>query len=592
MNQATGGADELNLTELPMPAGTPDPSSEAELLTQFAELALAAGRADLAGEYLRRAACAAQPGNSENPEQLHATAIQFLNQQRFAEAEQTILRAIRLRPRESVWHDHLGVILARQNRLPEAEATFRLAARLDPANTGVVRNVIQACLDQRKYPEAEAAVRAALDREPRNDEFRVQLVTILLEQRKSDDARALLDNLFAAKRFQPAFWDKLGVSFGSAGLFPEAERCLREATRHPAASATSYGNLAAALGKMNRWSEAEVAARQATRLDPKLAMGWGNLGNALRDLGRLDEAERVIREAIRLDPKAPDPLGNLGLALAMNGRVREGLEWYDRSLALRPDAGEVRFNRAIALLSLGEYEKGWAEYEWRWRTDQMKTHQRKYPAPHWDGKQPLAKKTILVHSEQGIGDTFQFIRLTSELAAQGAFVVFASPPEIADLVKTCPGVGQVCALNEAPARLDFHAALMSLPYILKLRAESIPNRAPYLTPPQEAVARWRNRLAGIPGRKVGIVWQGNPKHIGDRWRSIPLTRFAPLASIPGVTIVSLQKGSGPSNSLRPVSRFSTWPPRSARTSATRPDWSRISTWFWQSTRPSFISPAR
>jgi hypothetical protein len=204
---------------------------------------------------------------------------------------------------------------------------------------------------------------------------------------------------------------------------------------------------------------------------------------------------------------------------------------------------EVRFNRAIALLGLGDYERGWPEYEWRWRTEQMKGVRRQFPVPAWDGSDP-AGRSILVHAEQGLGDAVQFLRLVERLAGRGATAIVQVPEPLIALARTCPGVGHVLVPGEPPPHLDLHCPLMSLPLRLSLRVADIPDRVPYLSASAGSIAKWRDRLAGVGDRKVGIVWQGNPGHIGDRWRSVRLAEFAPLAAVPGVTLVSLQKGAG------------------------------------------------
>jgi tetratricopeptide (TPR) repeat protein len=435
------------------------------------------------------------------------------------------------------------VIYARQRRFAEAEATFQLAVRLNPNLSTAVWNLIQVCLDQRKLAAAEEVVRDAIRHQPAAEDLRIQLAIILTEMRRYDEAEPILKQLVEANPTSVPGWNRLGFLYGSAGRLEEAAECFREQVRLAPTSATGHANLAAALGKMHRWAEAAEAGREAVRLEPGYAPGWGNLGNALRDLGRLDEAVHALHQAIQLNPSAPEPYGNLALSLAMSGKVQEALPWYERAIQARSDNADVRFNSAVALLSLGDYDRGWAEYEWRWRTDQMKDQPRRFPCPVWDGSPP-AGKTILVHSEQGIGDTFQFARFVTELAALGATVVLQAPASVVGLLRTCPGVKLATSGEDRSITCDFYCPLMSLPRLLRTRVDTIPNRVPYLTAPPEAVSKWRDKLSGVSGFKVGIVWRGNPKHIGDRWRSVRVAHFAPLAEVPGVTLVGLQKGPG------------------------------------------------
>jgi tetratricopeptide (TPR) repeat protein len=518
------------------------PEPEPDVIRRLIDLALELGRADLAGD-LARLGANPPPAPGRPAEEIHAAGMQFLQRQQPQEAAAAFVQALRLRPDQAEWHEHLGVALAQQRQFAEAEATFRIAVRLDPSRGSAVRNLIRSCIDQRKWEAATSAIRDALEREPDAEDLVLRLAAVRCEARAFAEAEADLRRRLADRPDWEAGWHQLGVVLGEAGKLAESEQCFREEIRINPRSAAGYANLAAALGKCDRWAEAEAAGREATRLDPNHAGAWSNLGNALRDLGRPDEAIPVLQQAIRLAPQAAEPYGNLGLAMAMTGRTAEAVAWYERSLQLRGDAAEVRFNRAVALLGLGDYEHGWQEYEWRWRTDQMKGTRRKFPVPAWDGSPP-AGKTILLHAEQGLGDTIQFFRLASVLAERGATVIAQVPEPLIMLMRTCPGVSDVLTPGGPVPAFDWNCPLMSLPLALRLKVADIPNRVPYLTASTASVEKWRSRLAGERGRRVGIVWQGNPNHIGDRWRSVRLAQFESLAAVPGVRLIGLQTGPG------------------------------------------------
>jgi hypothetical protein len=309
-------------------------------------------------------------------------------------------------------------------------------------------------------------------------------------------------------------------------------------------SAEAQSNLAAVFGKLKRWAECEAAARKGTELDPQHAGAWGNLGNCLRDQGRYEEAAVALTKCLDLRPDDAEAAGNFALTSAAIGRHAEALTWYDRSLTLRPDNGEVRFNRALTHLTLGDYAQGWPGYEYRWHTDAMKGKKRTFPQVEWDGTADLRGKTILIVPEQGLGDFIQFVRFAKPLADRGANVVVQTPPELAALTRTVPGVGRVVSEDRAEVTIQSNCHLLSLPGLLKVTLNDLSGE-PYMTPPAEAVGKWKERLAAVPGFRMGVVWQGNPKHTGDRWRSVPLAMFAPLAAIPGVALCSVQKGPSP-----------------------------------------------
>lgn len=521
------------------------PPSPAELLVRFAEQAMAAGRPDVAGELLRQAAVAAHTPETPaaDADAAHRDAVAKLESGDLPAAEAGLRAVVRAKPTDPVAHDHLGVAIALQKRFPEAEATFRVAAALNPTLVSPARNVAQVCLDMGKYPEAEAAFRKVVALAPADAGLAGQLAGVLAEQGKIDDAAAVLREFLARNPTNVTVTAQLGRLFGTSGRFAEAEAVFRDLVRLAPDSAAAHANLAAALGRQKRLDEAIAAGRDAVRLDPAHAAGWVNLGNALRDLGRLAEAADCLREAAKLDPANADAHNNLALALSMTGLWDAALPHYETAVRLAPDHPEFRFNRAIAYLTLGDFARGWPEYEGRWRTDQMKASVPKFPAPRWDGSDP-AGKVVLLHTEQGLGDGIQFVRYAAAVAARGARVVVSAPKPLAGLFRTCPGVTHVVPKGDPLPAIDCHCPLMSLPFVFGTRLDTIPAAVQYLTAPPTAVAAWKNRLAGVPGFKVGLVWQGNPKNTGDRWRSVPLTRFAPLAAVPGVTLVSAQKGPG------------------------------------------------
>ncbi len=521
-------------------------TTDAALYARLVATARAAGRPDVAGELSRRLATLPPPAPPADAERLHAAGVRHLQAGRFAEAEQSLLKAIRARPEVPSWVDHLGVSYASRGRFAEAEVTFRLAADLDPTNPSPSRNLIQACFDQKKWPEALAAVETALGHDPASADLTLHRAVALAELKRYGEAEDLLAALLAVGPESAALWNRLGVVRGLSGRPEEAVACFERQIALEPHAAGAHANLAAALGKATRWAEAIAAGRTAVGLDPASAGGWANLGNAYRDLGRLDEAADALRKAIDLDPAAHESYGNFALTLAMNGRAAEALPWYDQAVRRQPEAAEVRFNRAIALLSLGDYERGWPEYEWRWRTEQMRGQTRHLPTPLWRGE-PLHGKTLLIHTEQGSGDTIQFLKLAPRVVERGGTVAVVTTPALADLVRTCPGVTHVVLSGEPAPAHHAHCPLMSLPLLTQLRVETIPPAPAFVTAPPAEVAKWRDRVRDLPRPLVGIAWQGNPRHVGDRWRSVKLAQFAPLAARLadlGGTLVSLQKGPG------------------------------------------------
>ena len=235
---------------------------------------------------------------------------------------------------------------------------------------------------------------------------------------------------------------------------------------------------------------------------------------------------------------------NYGTTLAAQGRSNEALAAFAHALRLRPDYPEAHWHQALTWLQQGDMARGWPEYEWRWK--RRRARPRRLREPLWDGSN-LEGKAILLWCEQGLGDSLQFIRYAPLVKGRGGSVVVECPAKLMNILFSCAGIDQLVPQDQQLPPFDVHAPLLTLPGIFGTRLHSIPAEAPYLNADDSHVARWRDELAGLDGSpapfRIGIVWQGNPKHRWDRHRSIPLEQFLPLARLGGVRLYSLQKGA-------------------------------------------------
>ena len=393
-----------------------------------------------------------------------------------------------------------------------------------------------------------------------------------------------------ANSFIATVYFKQATALLDRGLYDEAEGYFREVLRlwpdHPGA----LNNLGTAVWRQGRIHEAEDFHRRALVLDPNDHAILNNLGNILWEQGRLDEAVRYYRQAIQLRPDSPEALMNFGVTLSDLGEFDEALHWireslrlqpdppgshvnlgnlharqgdvdaaldcYEQALRLRPDFPEARRNRAYLWLTRGDFERGWPEHEWRLKCAELLLLP--VNSPRWTGED-LGGRSILLVAEQGLGDTLQFIRFAPLVKERNGRVVVACPKPLMRLVARCPGVDRVVDWKSALPECDVHAPLLSLPAILETTLANVPAES-YLSVDSGSVERWQPIVAAAlrrcewggtegankPDRvfKIGIVWQGNRGHKGDRWRSFPLTHFAHLAKVPGVRLISLQKSDG------------------------------------------------
>jgi hypothetical protein len=300
-------------------------------------------------------------------------------------------------------------------------------------------------------------------------------------------------------------------------------------------------NLGSALREQGRLEEAVTCYREALRLRDDLPEVLMNLGVVLCDLEQLDDAEACLRRALALRPDWPALHDNLGTVLWRREQQNGALECHEQALRLEPDFAEAHRNRAMAWLSQGDFQRGWPEYEWRWKCRGRTASG--FSQPRWDGGD-LAGRTIVLHCEQGLGDTLQFIRYAPLVKQRGGTVLLVCPPPLVRLLGRCRGIDRVLPAGSALPAFDLHAPLLSLPMILGTTVDTIPAEVPYLTAADQPIEDWRRSLDGIAGPRIGIAWQGNPRYRSDRRRSFGLAGLAPLAGVRGVRLISLQRGTG------------------------------------------------
>jgi len=365
------------------------------------------------------------------------------------------------------------------------------------------------------------------------------------------------------------YFRELGNVLHIAGRLDEAAMAYSSALLLAPDSAECCYNLAVTRMRQNRLADAASGFEKALRLKPDYAEAHLNLGILQQAYGRPAAAIQCYRQALRTRPRYESARYNLALTLQDQGRLEEALEQYRslhcadahnnagntllalgraqealasyrRALAADPNHSEARWNLGVVQLLLGDFEKGWEGFEWRFR--QRESRPRHFDVPLWDGS-PLAGRTILIHAEQGLGDTLQFVRFLPELDKRGGFAWLECQPALSCLI------GRSYRIAPVPLpSFDCHAPLLSLPYLLE---SGIPAGAPYLSPAPELIQQWRERLGAWNETRVGLAWAGNPAHKNDRNRSLALEKLAPLAGAPDTVFFSLQKGPQSEEALNP-----------------------------------------
>jgi Flp pilus assembly protein TadD/ADP-heptose:LPS heptosyltransferase len=354
-------------------------------------------------------------------------------------------------------------------------------------------------------------------------------------------AEQIYRQILAVSPNLPEAWYLLGAISHQQGQHALAAEHLSRAIALKPDYAEAHYTLGIAFKSQGRLDEAISHYRKSLELKPGNAEAYNDLGNALQMQVKLDEAISCYRRALELKPGFAEAHNNLGFAFQHLGRLDEALECYSQTLALQPEHALAHANRALIWLLLGDWQRAWPEYEWRFRTKDF-SH-RRFAQSQWQGES-LAGKTILLHAEQGLGDTIQFIRFAPMIKQQGATVILECQHTLLGLLEAFPGIDKLVAQKNELPEFDLQIPLMSIPGILKTSVDTIPANVPYLFPKAALIELWLKRLAHLTGFKIGISWQGNPRYLQDHFRSIPLLRFAQLARIPGVRLIGLQKGVG------------------------------------------------
>jgi tetratricopeptide (TPR) repeat protein len=461
---------------------------------------------------------------------------------RLEAAETALRRAVDLAPAPAVNHAALGALLRLRGKTGEAISSYR--ASLDRASDNAdiwfaVGNLLRA--EQRDL-EAAAAYGKALELRPDWASALSNLAGARLALGAAGEAEDLSRRAVALEPANMELVVNLGAILQAGERYEEAIACYLQAIGQNDGLVQTHINLAAALQATGKGEEALAEAERAIALAPDSAEGQGSLGHVLQQDGRFAEAEAAYRRQLALAPSAALPLIALGDALRGQEKLDEAIEAYRQALALAPENANAHANLALALLAAGDYEKGWPEYEWRWRADSFPNKDRGLAGPRWGGED-LAGKTILLHAEQGHGDSIQFLRYAPLVAARGARVILECHGPVMPLAAEMPAVAEVLPLGGKLPDFDVEAPLMSLPHILGSRLDNLPP-ANCFRVPEDLVEKWRKRWRPVPGWRVGLAWQGSTLHRGDRFRSLPLSRFAGPLLVPGYGFVSLQIGFG------------------------------------------------
>jgi tetratricopeptide (TPR) repeat protein len=398
-------------------------------------------------------------------------------------------------------------------------------------------------LQQGQYDVAVQLIKEAIAVNPRAAKFHNSLGVVSMALGKPEQAIAAYKRALTVKPDYAAAYKNMGNALLSQGRYDEAIVSYKSALRFRPNAAQIYNRLGAVLDEQGCYGAAVESYRRALQLKPDYVEACNNLALALRAQGEFAEAIELLERAIQLRPRCANLYYNLAGAQRDFGMCEEAVANYDRAIGLEPGHGQAHFNRAIALLLSGHLTEGWKAYRWRRKADlKLTTYPHRHDVPRWDGSS-FEGRRLLVHYEQGMGDTLQFVRYLPQVKQRGGTVILEARKPLMGLLRNLHGVDElVAASNKRPTvPFDLHASLLDLPETFATSLETIPSRVPYIHAEPEKVAYWQRKLPQTH-LNVGITWAGSPAHRKDRTRSCFVQHFGPLAYLAGVRLFALQKG--------------------------------------------------
>jgi hypothetical protein len=478
--------------------------------------------------------------------------------------------------------------LHQQGRLSQAHAIYDAILRVNPGHADALHLLGLIAYQQRQFDKALELIGRAIAVSPGNAAFHANRGIVLQELKQLDAAIADYGKAITAKPDYTDAYNNRGLALHELKLpgaaiadyskaiairpdfvaaYNNRALALRDLKQLDAAIADynkaiaikpdyaeAYNNRGVAQRELKKPEAAIADFTMAIAVKPDYADAYNNRGDVLQELYRLDAAMTDYDRAIALRPDYAEAYYNRGNALRDLGKLGAAMADCDKAIAIRPDFAPAYLNKALTLLLAGDLKAGFELYEWRWKVPNLKVDRRHFGRPLWLGEEPLRDKRILLHSEQGLGDTIQFCRYAPLLAKAGARVILDVPKPLVGLLQNLAGVSRIVAEGEPLPDFDYHTPLLSLPLACKTVLGTIPNPAPYLQADPVNARYWQERIGERKKLKVGVVWSGGfrpdqPEALSER-RNIRLDIFARALGVVDVDLFSLQKGDPAESEIR------------------------------------------
>ena len=418
--------------------------------------------------------------------------------------------------------------LRRQGRLDEAASIFQTLLQKHPTHFDLLHLMGMALGQGNQFEAAIGYIERAIHVDPANAGAYCSLGNCFRGMNQTEKALACYEKALALRPGDADALCNRGAMLKDLDRMAEALASYDLALQVQPNHVVALDNRGTALRELAKPEEALASHDRALALNPAYASAHYNRGLALGDIRRFDEALISYDRAIEIVPDYAGAIYNRGVMLTALNRLEEALPAFDRAITLKPDAAGIHLARSLCHLLLGHYAQGWPEYEWRWKTTSLLNTKRDFAQPMWLGDASLKGATILLHSEQGLGDTLQFCRYAKRVNALGARVLLQVQASLAPLLMQLEGVAQVFPSGAELPAFDCHCPLMSLPMAFSTDTNSIPAEVPYLQCDARQRALWQDTLNEKTKLRIGLVWSGGTGHKNDINRSMALTEIMPL----------------------------------------------------------------
>lgn len=440
----------------------------------------------------------------QNPDALHLIGCVYLQTDRAQQGIASIQRAIAMHPGNAEFFSNLAAGLSRVNRLEEAAEAYGRSVDLNATSATVFNDFGKVLEKLGRTAPALAAFAHGVMVDPMVADLHVNLGRMLHKLERHDDALTSFD--------------------AAVALAPD--------------SADAFAHRSTLLFAMKRFDEALDSVDRAVAIAPNASEPHNIRGSTLYRMGFLEESLASFERALKLDPQGAEIILNRASALLDLGRFDEARSAMEDAIACKPDYAEAHNNLGLLCLLRGDFARGWRETEWRWKCPGLKLNAPDFQQPLWLGQEPIAGKTILLHSDQGLGDAINFARYATLVADRGARVILSVDPPLVEILQSVAGVAQCVDKNLALPPFDMHCPLTSLPLAFATDLATIPADVPYVTVKKSA--KWQQRIGARRTPRIGIVWSGNPQHGNDHNRSLQFSQITPLLDLP-LEFYSLQK---------------------------------------------------